>query len=111
MALTGQSHFLRIFLTPKVNLRTFAQTDTLRVLLLCFTFQKNRWLGPKIGEVFFIWSALSDSPMSEDAGIEPKTDTMFALAVRRSYNSARSDLSANGKLRILQTECIQKKTK
>ncbi len=42
---------------------------------------KNRWLGPKKGEVFFIWSALSDSTVSEDAGIKPKTDAMFALAV------------------------------
>ncbi len=49
--------------------------------------------------------------MSEDAGNEPRTDAMFALAVRRSYNSARSDLSANGKLLLLQTECIPKKAK
>ncbi len=42
--------------------------------------------------------------------IEPKTDAMFALAVRRSDNSARSDLSANGKLLpLLRTECIPKK--
>ncbi len=31
-----------------------------------------------------------DSTVSEDAGIEPRTDATTALAVRRSNNSARS---------------------
>jgi hypothetical protein len=34
----------------------------------------------------------SDSAVSEDTGIEPKTDATTALAVRRSSHSARSHL-------------------
>jgi hypothetical protein len=47
--------------------------------------------------------------VSEYAGIEPKTYAMFTLAVRRSDNSARSDLNANGKRLQLGTESNPKK--
>ncbi len=36
----------------------------------CALHFKKRWLWPKKGEVFFIWSALSDSTVSEYAGIK-----------------------------------------
>jgi hypothetical protein len=39
----------------------------------------------------------SDSTVSEDAGIEPRTDATLALAARRSNRSARSRLRSEGK--------------
>ncbi len=50
----------------------------------CALHFKKQWLWPKKVKFLFIWSALSDSTASEDAGIEPKTDAVFALAVSRA---------------------------